>query len=679
MPAQPVLLQKGGVRYTENRSFQIRRMELLMLVLFIWVIVLSKRTGDLRREMDELREGKVGAKARAVPAAAEPEEPPVEQIKPQTKKVSEPAAPQRSFEERVGMQWFQWLGIAALIAALLFFLKWAYDNNLIGPTGRTVIGYVLAGIAIVAGDRLRGKYGVWSLAFTGGGALASYIVTWYALHNYQLFPSSVAMMVYVLTTVVICLLAGYYNSIPLAAFGIIGGLLTPLLTGEGGSVIGLLTYVLILDVGVLALSHMRNWRTLNGLAFVGTLLWEGYAFAEGGVDRQTAFLFMAAFGTIYLLVPAMYNIMRRSPGEFCDLVILIGNGIAHFALVLGWLEQTPGLREQMDGPIALGFAVIFLWVAYGIYKQNKKDTPLVLSGLSLTVLFTSVAIPLQLNNTWTSVAWSVEAAFLLWMALYLKDKRIQLFAWPVMGAAYWWYLFMPEGTSIPLVFLPVGFWIFLLWALMLSTMAVMALQSNDKETRPIIPFALCGGVILLYALFLQVQDGRGDATFLHRFIETAAIIGGSYAVLLQALRQWSSLNAEERRGFITLGIAVQIITVSYLTYEFVLAVENKWLFAGAQRPDQMAQMGTSIFWGFYSVLTLVVGFVKGWRPLRLFGMTLLLVTIAKLTLIDLSSLGTGYRVVGFAILGALLIGASFLYQRNKAQFKEFFATTTPKQ
>ena len=179
-----------------------------------------------------------------------------------------------------------------------------------------------------------------------------------------------AMALYIHTTVIIFLLAGYYKTIALAAFGIIGGLLTPLLTGEEGSIIGLLTYVLILDIGILALGHFRQWRVLNALTFIGTLLWEFYAFGSGDIARGHALMFMAAFGSIYLLVPAIYNIRKHLKSELGDLIILIGNGIAHFGLLLWWLEKTPSLRQTYDAPIALGFSLLFLLID-AIAHQKK--------------------------------------------------------------------------------------------------------------------------------------------------------------------------------------------------------------------------------------------------------------------------------------------------------------------
>jgi len=652
----------------------------------IWLVIIHGRVRELKRKIRQLEEGKTIQEA-TTPSAPPPQQIPQQGVPPASMeqraeefRKTQKEIPQRkvaegkSFEEQVGEHWFQWLGIAALILALIFFMKWAFDNGWIGPTGRTVIGYILAGGAIIAGDRLRGKYGVWSLAFTGGGALASYSVTWIAQHTYHLFPSTLSLIIFTLTTVIVCLLAGYYKAIPLAAFGIIGGMLTPLLTGEGGSIIGLLSYILILDIGVLVLGHVQHWRVLNALTFICTLLWEFYALVEGDIQREYALTFMAVFGAIYLLVPALYNIKQKMKSELGDLIVLIGNGIAHFGLLIWWLERTPGLRESIDAPIALVFSVIFLLFSYAIYQSNKEDTPLVLSGLSLTILFASLAIPLQLGEAWTVFAWSVEATFLLWISLELRDKRIQLFAWPVLCAAYIWYFFVPiEGTHAIVALEHSGFYLFLFWVVLFVGIALLTLGDDNRSSQSLLPFVISGGAILLIALlFNTVDDRRSSLDFTGRLIEFAGLVGGSYIVLWQAKRKWPLLSENEKQGFSALGICTQVVTIAYLTYEFREAVDSKKIFASAENPWQIKRVGTSLLWGVYGTTTLIAGFQKNWKSIRIFSILLLLLTVGKLTLIDLASLGTGARIIGFTVMGVLLVGSSFLYQHNKEKVRSFF-------
>ncbi len=313
----------------------------------------------------------------------------------------------------------------------------------------------------------------------------------------------------------------------------------------------------------------------------------------------------------------------------------------------------------------------------GVYKQNKNDTPLVLASLSLTIFFASLAIPLQLGEVWIPLAWSLESAFLLWIALELNDKRLQYYAWPVMGAAYFWYLFVPGDDGVLTALVMPGFFLFLFWALLFVGIACLALERDRRDSAAsFLPFAVVGGVVLVFALFFNViESQRSSLNFTGRFIDAAAIIGGSYIVLFQAKRKWGSLSAEEKKGFMLLGVGTQIITLAYLTYEFITAIEEKKIFASVERPRQIREVGISILWSFYGVTALIAGMLRGWKSIRLFSIILLLIALAKLALIDFFWLGTGARIIGFSVLGALLIGASFLYQRNKEALKSFFIDT----
>src|SRR5438270_6710579 len=58
------------------------------------------------------------------------------------------AEPAINLESRIGSHWLNRIGIAALLIGISYFLKFAFDNNWIGPAGRVTIG-LLAGIAVV--------------------------------------------------------------------------------------------------------------------------------------------------------------------------------------------------------------------------------------------------------------------------------------------------------------------------------------------------------------------------------------------------------------------------------------------------------------------------------------------------------------------------------------------------
>ena len=51
-------------------------------------------------------------------------------------------------ESRIGSHWLNRVGISAVLIGVSYFLKYAFDNNWIGPAGRVTIG-LLAGIAAI--------------------------------------------------------------------------------------------------------------------------------------------------------------------------------------------------------------------------------------------------------------------------------------------------------------------------------------------------------------------------------------------------------------------------------------------------------------------------------------------------------------------------------------------------
>src|SRR3954447_55687 len=84
-----------------------------------------------------------------------------------------------SMESRIGSQWFNRVGILAVLIGMAWFVKLAIDNHWIGPLGRVLLG-LAAGAGLIAWSerfRTRGYTAfAYSLKATGSGIL--YIVLW---------------------------------------------------------------------------------------------------------------------------------------------------------------------------------------------------------------------------------------------------------------------------------------------------------------------------------------------------------------------------------------------------------------------------------------------------------------------------------------------------------------------
>ena len=81
---------------------------------------------------------------------------------------------------------------------------------------------------------------------------------------------------------------------------------------------------------------------------------------------------------------------------------------------------------------------------------------------------------------------------------------------------------------------------------------------------------------------------------------------------------------------------------------------------------QQGQALLSAFWSLCGVSALWVGLRTDVRIVRLAGLALLTLAVAKVFLYDLSTLGSVYRVASFIALGLLLLTAAFSYQRMRA-------------
>jgi uncharacterized membrane protein len=73
-----------------------------------------------------------------------------------------------------------------------------------------------------------------------------------------------------------------------------------------------------------------------------------------------------------------------------------------------------------------------------------------------------------------------------------------------------------------------------------------------------------------------------------------------------------------------------------------------------------------VLWTIFASAALVWGFARSLPALRYGGLALLGVVIAKVFVVDLAAVHTGYRIVSFLVLGLVLLGVSYLYQRRRS-------------
>lgn len=349
-------------------------------------------------------------------------------------------------EVKIGGTWLNRIGIVAFVFGLGFFLKYSFDNNWIGPTGRVIIG-ILAGMGLLtAGEYCQRKnYKIFAQGLTGGGIASLYFAIFAAFSFYHLLSQITAFGIMILITVTAVLLSVRYDSFATALLGIVGGYLTPFFLDTGKpNQVGLFSYIALLDCGILALAAFKNWKPINIISFIFTLaisiLWA--ASSQSSASIWTNQLFYTVFFVIFALVAVFYNCIHRVRTQNDDLILITANAIAFFALSYDNLMPR---YEQYMGFLPFTMAVIYFVMGYLAWQRNREDRFLVLSLWGLSILFLTITMPVQLNGKWITAAWAVEAAILFWLGIKNSSYSLRMSALVILGIAL---LSLPSDSAV---------------------------------------------------------------------------------------------------------------------------------------------------------------------------------------------------------------------------------------
>ena len=76
-----------------------------------------------------------------------------------------------------------------------------------------------------------------------------------------------------------------------------------------------------------------------------------------------------------------------------------------------------------------------------------------------------------------------------------------------------------------------------------------------------------------------------------------------------------------------------------------------------------ARIAVSLLWGFYALLLLAFGILRGKRGVRIPALVLFAVTVLKIFFYDLAGTPALYRIAGCMVTGAALVAGAWLYAR----------------
>lgn len=181
--------------------------------------------------------------------------------------------PAFNLEQFIGTNLINKIGILILIIGIIIGSKYAIDRNLISPTLRIIIGYIIGGGLLAVAIKLKQKHEAFSAVLLSGAMTSLYFLTYAAYNYYHIFGTVVAFLLMLIFTIFTVLAALRYNKEIIALLGMVGAYGIPLLVGKDtGSPIVLMTYIFIINCGIYYIFLLKNWKITIILAGLATWL-----------------------------------------------------------------------------------------------------------------------------------------------------------------------------------------------------------------------------------------------------------------------------------------------------------------------------------------------------------------------------------------------------------------------
>jgi uncharacterized membrane protein len=422
------------------------------------------------------------------------------------------------------------IGILVLFCGVAFLLKYAAENSQL-PIEFRFMGAALGGIGLLGfGWRLRHSRSIYGLLLQGAGVGIVYITIFAAFRLADLLPPMLTFALLVLFSATAVALAILQNSKALAVYAVLGGFLAPLLASTGsGNYIGLFSYYAVLNAAVLAIAWYRAWRALNLVGFVFTFgvfaLWVASGFKTA--DWQIASAFLVLFLLMYSLIGVLYAL--RQPLNMTGLVdgtLVFGTPVVVSSLLMIMLRH-------FDYGIAVasaGMGLYYMLLARFTWKSIGTDFRLLAEAmLAIGVVFATVAIPYALDGHWSTAAWALEAAGILWVSIRQQRFYAQCFAVALQfGAGALFLLGNVDDIGTRAWFNPafLGGVFIALGAFVSARM--LYLQDTDFKLRRLHwPFFIWGMGWWLVSAMVQI-----DAYLVHQLAACLVLLGLTAALLL---------------------------------------------------------------------------------------------------------------------------------------------------
>ena len=635
------------------------------------------------------------------------------------------AAPRErlDLEELLGGRVLAWAGGVAVLAGIAFLLAIAVSRGWIGPAARTALAGTFSLGLIVAGAWLyeHRRRSDAALAALSAGIAGLFTTVAVGGPVYDVLPAAVALTLAFATGALATVFAVRWQSRGIGALGIVGALLAPVLAGAPSTATTLALLWLAAASGAAALVWQR-WNWLALAVFAIPLGQWGWWLADADRSAGAILTVLCLFGALNVAAAIGFELRVPAARLRAASALLLSANAATLALA-GWYaldgagattagrlwigalaaahigvglatRATPINRDirmlalllgvvladitaglMLQGPVLAGaFAVTtagFALLARRVLTaggeiRRQRDEALLGLGLGGHLLLATMqsltqAPPGALSGGevftfggYAAIAATACAAFVAgrFVDEVRREWRVGLDVVAMIGVAFLTAVSL-DGPLLAAAY-----------AAEAVALALIARRGRDVVA------AWGGGAYLVLALGHALAfdaipeslvDGVGDlagAGLALGAAGAAALVG---AHLIGRARRELTPQTTPGTAELTARAHATLAAAGAITLLYLASVAVVTAF----EPGDDAQLLLSGLWAVSGLTALVAGLRRDDRPLRLGSLALLLVSVGKVFLYDLSALTSLYRVGSFIGLGLLLLVAAGIWQRMR--------------
>ena len=369
------------------------------------------------------------------------------------------------------------IGVVVLFFGLAFLLRYVGSHLPLWFKYLAVFGAGLS--ATLAGEKLRAQNREYGLVLQGFGFGVMYLTALAALKWHHLLAAPLVFAVMLGAVALMAALAVRRDAKIMAQVALVGGLAAPILTSDGSdNYLVLFTYLALLNTAVAWIAWHKAWRGLNITGFAGTF---AIALSWGLRDYTAAHFattepFLLYHWLLYTAVACFFarqtlsheplsgslkSIPNDAPLERImatfvayashirglDSTLLFGTAVTAFSMQYRMVEHW----QHAAAVSALGFAAVYAVFALWFARQDDDFAVMKQAFAALSLLFVTLAVPLEWDGAWTASAWALEAALVYVFGMKLRQPHTRLLALAVFVLAAVaqlgeWKLF-PHGSE----------------------------------------------------------------------------------------------------------------------------------------------------------------------------------------------------------------------------------------